>query len=374
MAGIYLHIPFCKRKCHYCNFFSLATQKYREEFEVALKMELKTRSIELAGQKIDSVYFGGGTPSLLSVKSLQSILILIQENYLLGHKAEITLEANPDDLSLAYLKELKSSMVNRLSVGIQSFDDSELQYVNRVHTAKEAQESVKNAQNLGFDNMSVDLIYGIPNSSMASWEKNLKTVADLKVSHLSSYSLTQESKTAYDVLVKKGRMQAPSEKMAIKQYQFLQNYLPSMQLEQYEISNYAAQEKYALHNTNYWRGISYLGVGPSAHSYNGSFRRWNKAHLKDYISSSLEGNTVFDEEKLSLVDKWNEGIMTALRTKWGVSISELESFQNPLWLKDFYAQVAVFEKKELLFQQDQHIVLSEKGKLFADGIAAAFFV
>ncbi len=374
MAGIYIHIPFCKTKCHYCNFFSLATNKYRDDFNQALLIELIARKNELSAYSIDSIYFGGGTPSLLSVSDLQKILDLIQSHYQLSPTAEITLEANPDDLNKKYLQGLKSTLINRLSIGIQSFNNDELRFLNRVHSAQEAIDSVNIAQDVGFDNISLDLIYGIPNSSIFSWEKNLDLIKSFNTSHLSAYSLTQENKTTYDVLIKKGRLQAPDDTKAVQQYKLLQKMLGALKLEQYEISNYAMDQRYALHNTNYWRGIPYMGLGPSAHSYSGEKRRWNIAHLAKYIESTKQGKTIFEEEILSINDKWNEKIMTALRTQWGVDLKDLQRFNREKWKKDFLKKAKEFIDKELMLENDGNYILSNKGKLFADGIAGEFFV
>ena len=374
MAGIYIHIPFCKTKCHYCNFFSLATNKYRDDFNQALLIELLARKNELSAYSIDSIYFGGGTPSLLSVSDLQKILDIIQSHYQLSSTAEITLEANPDDLNKKYLQGLKSTLINRLSIGIQSFNNDELRFLNRVHSAQEAIDSVNIAQDIGFDNISLDLIYGIPNSSISSWEKNLDLIKSFNTSHLSAYSLTQENKTTYDVLIKKGRLQAPDDTKAVQQYKLLQKMLGALKLEQYEISNYAMDQKYALHNTNYWRGIPYMGLGPSAHSYSGEKRRWNIAHLAKYIESTKQGKTIFEEEVLSINDKWNEKIMTALRTQWGVDLKDLQRFNREIWEKDFLKKAKEFIDKELMLENAGNYTLSNKGKLFADGIAGEFFV
>jgi oxygen-independent coproporphyrinogen-3 oxidase len=372
MAGIYLHIPYCKKKCHYCNFFSLATTKYRDDFLQALLCEIVERKTYLT-EAVQSIYFGGGTPSLLSADELHQIFETIEQNFSISPTAEITLEANPDDLSLEYLKSIQKTKVNRLSIGIQSFFDEELQLVNRVHTGQEAIESVKRAREVGFEQMSLDLIYGIPNSTLKSWEANLKHIEQLSPTHLSAYSLTQEPQTAYDVLVKKGKLQPPSDDKAIQQYELLQNYLPQLNMEQYEISNYARDGQYALHNTHYWKGIPYLGLGPSAHSYNGTHRRWNKAHLKDYIDSADKGAVLYEEEALSLENKWNEWIMTGLRTKWGIDMQQKpHSFPQP-WTEVFLQKAQAFIHQELLFYSGTQYFLTEKGKLFADGIAADFF-
>jgi oxygen-independent coproporphyrinogen-3 oxidase len=374
MAGIYIHIPFCKRKCHYCNFFSLATTKYRDEFHQALLKEISLRKEYIGGEKVDSIYFGGGTPSLQSIDKLKEIIHNLEETFNIDQSAEITLEANPDDLNNGFLKGLRNTAINRLSIGIQSFNDDELQYVNRVHTAKEAIDSVKASQDTGFDNLSLDLIYGIPNSTLDSWETNLKIIGEMKAAHLSAYSLTQEPNTAYDILVKKGKLQAPQDEKAVAQYEMLQRFLPQLNMEQYEISNYAANEKYALHNTNYWRGVPYLGLGPSAHSFNGRSRQWNVSNLAKYLESIGEGAVKAEHEILSINDQWNELVMTGIRIKWGIDLDVLRSKFPQEWINGLLKEAQVFIKSGQLLKTDNSLVLSTKGKLFADGIAASFFV
>ena len=374
MAGIYLHIPFCKRKCHYCNFFSLATTKYRLEFVAALLKEIHERKDYLQAEIIDSIYFGGGTPSLLSMEQLTTILDALFNSFTIKNNAEITLEANPDDLNKSYLQQLKNTPVNRLSIGIQSFNNDELKYINRVHNGQEAINAVKDAQNTGFHNLSIDLIYGIPNSSLQSWEKNLEIASSLQAPHLSAYSLTQEPNTAYDILVKKGKLKAPEDEKAIHQYEILQSRLPELQMEQYEISNYATKEKYARHNTSYWQGVSYLGLGPSAHSFNGKTRRWNISNLSKYIQSSEEGEVLAEQESLSMVDKWNEWVMTGLRTKWGLVPEEKEQLFPKEWILLLEQKSQAFIQQGLLIKDKQSYVLSNRGKLFADGISAEFFI
>ncbi|NPD86666.1 radical SAM family heme chaperone HemW [Lentimicrobium sp. L6] len=374
MAGIYIHIPFCKKKCHYCNFFSLATTRYRPEFLESLLLEIEQRRNYLPSPKINSIYLGGGTPSLYSASDLNRIFEKLEEVFDINSSAEITLEANPDDLSAEYLKSLKSTCINRLSIGVQSFFDEELISVNRVHSGREAIESVKLAQDNGFNNLSLDLIYGIPASTIESWEENLNILQQLQPTHLSAYSLTQEPQTAYDVLVKKGKLQAPNDEKAIQQYEMLQNFLPQVSMEQYEISNYAKDGKYAQHNTSYWQGVPYIGLGPSAHSYNGTSRRWNKAHLSDYIKSSENEGVSFDEEQLSLSNQWNEWVMTGLRTKWGVNLDASPKEFPKEWYDLFQLKAQGIIQQEWLQEQYGVFKLTKKGKFFADGIAAEFFV
>jgi oxygen-independent coproporphyrinogen-3 oxidase len=373
MSGIYIHIPFCKKKCHYCNFFTLATKKYREEFTVALLKEISQRKSETR-HAISSIYFGGGTPSLLSRKELDNIFEQILKNHTLEDNIEITLEANPDDLKKSYLEELNKTVVNRLSIGIQSFSDKDLLSLNRMHTGQEAIESVVNAQNTGFNNLSLDLIYGIPSSDLNIWEDNLMKIKKLNVDHLSAYSLTQEPKTVYDHLIKKGKAKPPDEERAIVEYEMLNAFLPQLKMEQYEISNYARNKRYAIHNTNYWKGRSYLGYGPSAHSFDSSSRRWNVAQLKPYIDSVEKGAVKFEQEKLSLADKWNEWIMTGLRTKWGINLNTPPYSFPDIWLWELQKSIESMKSGDLVIFENAVLKLSEKGKLFADGLASSLFV
>lgn len=372
MAGIYIHYPYCKQKCHYCNFFSVATKKFKGQFTEALLKELALRKHELQSS-ITSIYFGGGTPSMLPVEEIRKITEHISILFQLQENAEITLEANPDDLNYSYLGQLKNTMINRLSIGIQSFNDNELKSINRVHDANAAYNSVKMAQDAGFDNLSIDLIYGIPNSTYQSWLHNLEMVHELRVAHLSAYTLTQESRTAYDILVKKGKLLPPDDEKALEQYAVLQNHLSILEMEQYEISNYSRRGMRANHNTNYWKGIPYLGLGPSAHSFDGNSRRWNKAALTDYIGI-LDGLPLeYEKEILTPENKWNERMMTGLRTQWGIDVENLARDFPENWVRDFEQLAHNFIEKGLMVQTQSVFCLSPKGKLFADGIASDFF-
>lgn len=373
MAGIYIHIPFCKKKCHYCNFFSLASTKYRDEFVDVLIKEICQRKSEVK-QPISSIYFGGGTPSLLKRKELDAIFNQLHKCYQISKDIEITFEANPDDLSENYLAELKNTEVNRLSIGIQSFNDDDLYSVNRIHSGQEAYHSVLRAKQAGFCHLSLDLIYGIPSSDLFIWEDNLRKIKELDTDHLSAYSLTQEPKTAYDILVKKGEAKAPDEERAIEQYEMLQDFLPELQMEQYEISNYARNQKYAVHNTNYWKGVPYIGFGPSAHSYNGTHRRWNIAQLKKYLDSAKTGFVAYEDEKLNLSNQWNEWVMTSLRTKWGIDFDQPPQKFPDEWKTQFNRIASQHIRQGLIVKDNSLFKLTSKGNLYADGVAADFFI
>ena len=373
MAGLYLHIPFCKQKCHYCNFYSLASVKFKPQLIEALLQEIELQKDYLQGENLDSIYFGGGTPSLLNEKELNSIFEKIYKTFSVGKKAEITFEANTDDLSKDYLQMLGKTAVNRLSIGVQSFNDKELFYLNRLHTGKEAKSALKRAQDTGFSSISLDLIYGIPIATIASWQENLRQFKALQIEHLSAYNLTREENTAYDILIKKGKYAPPTDVQGEEHFKFLLAFAKENNLEQYEISNFAFNQKYALHNTNYWRRKKYLGIGPSAHSFNLLSRSWNIAQLKPYMDSVNNGLLPSETEILSKSDEWNEIIMTGLRTKWGVEINYLKQHFDKIWLDNLNQQTQKYIESGQLLKSETHYKLSEKGLFFADGIAADFF-
>lgn len=373
MAGLYLHIPFCKRKCHYCNFYSLASVKFKPQLVEALLQEIDLQKDYLQGELLDSIYFGGGTPSLLNERELNSIFDKIHSTFSVEEKAEITFEANPDDLTKDYLQMLNKTAVNRLSIGVQSFNDKELVYLNRLHTAEEAKSALKRAQDAGFSSLSLDLIYGIPIATTASWKENLELFKALEIEHLSAYNLTREENTAYDILIKKGKYAPPDDVQGEEHFKLLLAFAKENNLEQYEISNFAFDQKYAIHNTNYWLRKKYLGIGPSAHSFNLHSRSWNSAQLKPYIEAISNGELPAETESLSKSDQWNEILMTGFRTKWGVEIDYLQQNFEAAWIDTLHQQTQKYISNGQLLQSGTHYKLSEKGMFFADGIAADFF-
>jgi len=373
MAGIYIHIPFCKRKCHYCNFYSLANQKNKEQFHKALLKEIALQKDYLQSERIETIYFGGGTPSLLSIKQIDEILNQIHKYYSIDTSAEIDLEANPDDLNLEKLHHYFQTGINRLSIGTQSFDNEILKKLNRVHTAQQAIDAVKMAQAQGFDNISIDLIYGIPGLSKELWESSIQQALDLKIPHISAYHLTVEPNTALDVLIKKNKYPKPIEEEGIYHSNMLINKLQKHGYEHYEISNFALPNQYSVHNTNYWRQKSYLGLGPSAHSFNLKSRQWNIASTSKYIQA-LEQNTLdFEMEMIDVVDQYNEFVMLGLRTQWGVNEKELELKFGSEKQEYFIKQIQKYISNEKVVYKDGIYCLSNKGKQFADGIAADLF-
>ena len=373
MAGLYIHIPFCRRKCHYCNFYSLASSRHFDHLIEALKDEIDLRKHEV-DEPLETIYFGGGTPSMLNDQQLEGIMDRIYKNFSLTEKAEITLEANPEDITREKLISLKKNHINRLSIGIQSFYDNELTYLNRIHSARKAIDSVRLSQDMGFENISIDLIYGLPNATIESWKNNLRQAFRLEVPHLSCYTLTVEPNTALAKFIEKGRMKNVSEALFEEQFEILIQKTAEMGYQQYEISNFCKDAYYAAHNTSYWFGKKYLGVGPSAHSYDGQKRQWNVAHIKNYINSVNNGKVLSESEAITPLTRYNEYIMTRLRTQWGVSISDVNERFGKKAASHFTAAISKYLKSGHLQSLDDTILLTKKGKFISDGIIAELFI
>jgi oxygen-independent coproporphyrinogen-3 oxidase len=374
MAGIYIHIPFCKRKCHYCNFYSLANQKNKEQFHKALLKEIALQKNYLHGEPIETIYFGGGTPSLLSISQIDEILNQIHQHYKVLSNAEIDLEANPDDLDKTILVDYKKSGINRLSIGTQAFDDYILQKLNRIHSAQQAIDAVHIAQSVGFENISIDLIYGIPGLTNQLWKQSIAQALSLNVPHLSAYHLTVEPNTALDVLIRKNKYPQPKEAEGIEHSLMLMQQMQANGYEHYEISNYALPGKYSVHNTNYWRQKSYLGLGPSAHSFDLNSRQWNVASTTKYIEALQQGKILFEKEEISNTDQYNEFVMLGLRTQWGIDIKELQSKFGQEKTQYFQKQIQKYLSQEKLVFENGIYRLSNQGKIFADGIAGDLFI
>ena len=374
MAGIYLHIPFCKQACTYCNFHFSTTLRGKDELLQALLKEITLQKDYLQGETIETIYFGGGTPSLLSADELKRVLDTLHETFPVAAK-EVTLEANPDDLSPAYLKSLNTTTINRLSIGIQSFREADLKYMNRAHTAQQSDYAIKAAQDAGFTNLSIDLIYGTPGLTDADWKHNLQQVQELSIPHFSSYALTVEEGTALHHAILKKKSAPVDNDQAAAQFEMLMDIAPTMGYEQYEISNLAIPGMYALHNTNYWRGIPYLGIGPSAHSFNAQSRRWNVANNALYTQNLLrEGKLLFEEETLTGEQRLNEYIMTSLRTMWGCDLSKIETEYGTEAATQIKQQAQQWIEGSKLTLQSNALLLTKAGKLLADGIAADLFL
>ncbi len=370
--GLYLHIPFCKQACHYCDFHFSTSFKKKSELVNALCKELMLRKNELSG-KVETIYFGGGTPSLLSSEELSHIFETIYSNYKISENPEITLEANPDDLTLARIQELANSRINRLSIGIQSFFEEDLKLMNRAHNASEALECIKKTKEF-FENISIDLIYGIPKMSNKRWKKNLEIALNLNVPHLSCYALTVEPKTALKKFIEKGIVPPVDEEAAKEHYEILLSETEKAGLENYEFSNFGKPGFHSRNNTAYWEGKPYLGIGPSAHSYDGKFRSWNVANNTKYIKSIEAGELPSEQEFLSKEDKYNEYIMTSLRTKKGVSLERIENEFGKEYSAYLSKQAETALKNELLILEDNKLKISKKGKFLSDGIAADLFL
>jgi oxygen-independent coproporphyrinogen III oxidase len=374
MAGIYIHIPFCRRKCHYCNFFSIASLKYKQHFLEALHEEIYLQRAYLAGKEIKSVYFGGGTPSLLDPAEISNVLSEIRKYHLLCDDPEITLEANPDDVSTVLLSEFKQTGINRLSIGIQSFYDDDLEYLNRIHSSEKAINSVREAKKAGFGNISIDLIYGIPTLTDEKWRKNLEIAFSMDVQHISAYSLTVEPRTALDVLIRKKKLPAPAEERIIDHFRLLMEVMRNNKFIHYEISNFCREGFYSKHNSMYWNGEHYLGLGPSAHSFNGSSRQWNFASVIEYIDQVKRKDRFFETEILTKDQKYNEYVMTSLRTIWGCDLNKIrDEFGEEFAVRS--SQFAVqFIESGMIVEKEGVYYLSDEGKLFADGIASDLFM
>ncbi len=373
MAGIYIHIPFCKSKCHYCNFYSLASSRYVKDFIPALIKEIELQRNYLEGEIIETIYFGGGTPSLLDYDSLMQVFDKLQQTFTISAQPEITIEANPDDLDAAKLKELKQMPVNRLSIGIQSFFDDDLKYLNRIHTASQAEAAVKRSQDNGFNNISIDLIYGIPTLTDANWKQNLAQSFSLIVPHISAYSLTVEPKTALDTLIRKGKSKPVNEEQSVNQFKILMNEMRQNDFVHYEISNFCKEGFISIHNSNYWKGKKYLGLGPSAHSFNLKTRQWNNSNIVEYIEGMETSAPTFEKENLSEQDKFNEYIMTSLRTIWGCNLNYIAERFGSDARKELEKSAETFIIREQMTLNNDVLYLTDRGKLFADCIAADLF-
>ncbi|MFT4755499.1 MAG: oxygen-independent coproporphyrinogen-3 oxidase [Vicingaceae bacterium] len=366
MAGIYIHIPFCKQACSYCDFHFSTKLNNKQKVLNGIEKELELRVAYIGEETVETIYLGGGTPSLLSDTEIQSLLTKINSLFDVSSDAEITLEANPDDLTLNKLKELKNTSINRLSIGVQSFFEKDLRFMNRAHNSSEALDCIKNAQKVEFSNISVDLIFGSQTTTKEMWQKNLDTFFDLGINHLSAYSLTIEEKTALAHQVAKGKVENVNDEQNYEQYLMLQKAIKQNGFEQYELSNYCKNGAYSKHNTSYWQSKKYLGVGPSAHSFNDTSRQWNVRNNLLYSKAIENGTAYFEKEELSEIDRYHEHLITSLRTMWGINLNSLNVSFSDLILSQFYLKVETLNKTivnlsaeyltvkpEYLFQSDE---------------------
>lgn len=371
MAGIYIHIPFCKQACHYCDFHFSTSMKKKDEMIDALIQEIHLRKNEIT-EPVETIYFGGGTPSVLSNKEIDQILESVFSLFDVVEHPEITLEANPDDLQIERIHQLAKSRINRLSIGVQSFYDEDLQMMNRAHNADEAWSSLVEATKY-FDNISIDLIYGIPNLSMNRWKANVQKALDLGIHHISTYALTVEPKTALAKLVKMGKIPNPNDGEAHEHFLALVEMIENAGFVHYELSNFGKPNYFSKNNSAYWLGKKYLGIGPSAHSFNGTHRSWNIANNALYIQAIQKKELPNEVEELTIQDRYNEYVMTGLRTIWGVSLNRIET-EFGINYKDYLVKEAsVFIAKQQLILEKDVLKTTIKGKFFCDGIASELF-
>jgi oxygen-independent coproporphyrinogen-3 oxidase len=373
LAGIYIHIPFCKQACYYCDFHFSVSLKNKDTLLKSLETELILRKDYLQNSPIETIYFGGGTPSLLTADEILRLFEVVSNNYNLNSEIEFTLEANPDDLSTQKVKELSKTPINRFSIGIQSFFENDLKFMNRAHTVSEADSSVKRVQDAGFENITIDLIYGIPKMNADKWKENLHKAFDLKVPHLSCYALTVEEKTALHHLIKTKKYPTVSDELAFEHYQILVKETAQHNFIQYELSNFGKDGYFSKHNMSYWMGKSYLGIGPSAHSFNGSSRSWNIANNPKYIKSLIQKELPITTEILTLTNQFNEYLMTGLRTVFGVSLSEIELRFGLNYKNHLLNQV----EKQLHLKQveikNNTIYITSEGRFLTDSILTDLF-
>lgn len=373
MSGIYIHIPFCKQACHYCDFHFSTSLKKKEEMVMALVKEIQMRKMELEKEQIETIYFGGGTPSILSLKEIQVLIDAVYENFNVTESPEITLEANPDDLDDDTIIQLANSPVNRLSIGIQSFFEEDLKLMNRAHNAMEAKRCLQTATQY-FDNISLDLIYGMPNMSNEKWLQNVQTALSFGVPHISSYALTVEPKTALKKLIEKKVVEAPKDEVAQEHFLVLIEELEKNGFIHYELSNFGKPDYFSKNNTAYWLGKKYIGIGPSAHSYNGKERSWNVANNALYLKAIQENNLPNEIEVLTKTDRYNEYIMTGLRTIWGVSLKRVELEFGERYLLYLLEQSKKYIHSEHLQIEADVLTTTKKGKFLSDGIASDLFL
>lgn len=372
---IYIHIPFCKQKCSYCNFHFSTSLNFKDEMLDAMKKEIFLRKDELQNKNIQSLYFGGGTPSVLSADEIKALIDEVLKYFSFNNDIEITLEANPDDLNNTFLKELSKSPINRLSIGTQSFFDDDLKLMNRAHNASEAEGSIKRAQDFGFENLSIDLIYGSPTSNLEIWKENLNKTIALEIPHISSYALTVEPKTALENWIAKGKVSNPKEEEQNREFYYMIDFLKDHGFDHYEVSNFARPGFHSRHNSAYWKYQEYLGIGPSAHSYNGTdIRSWNVANNQQYIKKLNSNILAKETEILSQQDQFNEMIMIGLRTIWGVDLESLkQKFSNSI-LDQFNKEIKNKLEEGILKIDNNYLKIPEKHWFMADGIASDLFI
>jgi oxygen-independent coproporphyrinogen-3 oxidase len=381
MSGIYIHIPYCKQACHYCDFHFSTSLKKKDEMVLALAKEIEMRKSEFKDDAVETIYFGGGTPSILNVSDLKLLIDTVYSNFSVIENPEITLEANPDDLTpiLSFrgtrnlFKEFKAIGVNRLSIGIQSFFEDDLKLMNRAHNSEEAKSCLEIATQY-FDNISIDLIYGMPNMSNEKWLHNIETALSFNIPHISSYALTVEPKTALHTFIQKGIIPQLDDEVAQEHFHLLLDKLEENGFIHYELSNFGKENYFSKNNSSYWLGKKYIGIGPSAHSYDGEKRGWNVSNNTLYLKSIQENKLPLETETLTKTDRYNEYVMTGLRTIWGISLDRIETEFGKTYLDYLNQQAAKYIEDHLLFVDDNVLRTTKSGKFLSDGIASDLFL
>ena len=372
MAGIYIHIPFCKQSCHYCNFHFSTSTKNKDEVLDAIENEIKQKG-QHTNEAISTIYFGGGTPSILDVNEINSIIKRIYKEFNVESEAEITIEANPDDLNKEKIINLSLTEINRLSIGVQSFIDKELKIMNRAHDSKKALNSIEISKKY-FNNISIDLMYGVPESTLESWTHNLDTVSQFDINHISSYALTLEPKTALESFVRKLIVDMPEEGLVYDQYNLINKKLEPLGFINYEVCSFAKENFFSKNNSAYWLRKKYIGIGPSAHSFDGKSRSWNISNNKKYIDQIKKGKSFYKKEKLSKVDQYNEYVMTGFRTIWGVSANFIENNFNSKFKNYFTDRIQKHIDQKNIIVKDDIYTTTNEGRFLADGISSDLFL
>ena len=372
MAGIYIHIPFCKQSCHYCNFHFSTSTKNKDEVLDAIENEIKQKG-QASNEAISTIYFGGGTPSILDVNEINSIINRIHKEFNVESEAEITIEANPDDLNKEKIINLSLTEINRLSIGVQSFIDKELRIMNRAHDSKKALNSIEISKKY-FNNISIDLMYGVPESTLESWTYNLDTVSQFDINHISSYALTLEPKTALESFVRKLVVEMPEEELVYDQYNLINKKLEPLGFINYEVCSFAKENFFSKNNSAYWLRKKYIGIGPSAHSFDGKSRSWNISNNKKYIDQIKKGKSFYKKEKLSKVDQYNEYVMTGFRTIWGVSANFIENNFNSKFKNYFTDRIQKHIDQKNIIVKDDIYTTTNEGRFLADGISSDLFL
>ncbi|MDO4755587.1 MAG: radical SAM family heme chaperone HemW [Parabacteroides sp.] len=368
MAGLYIHIPFCAKRCLYCDFFSNTEMKYKQSYIQAIIEEMKQRQTYIGDEPLETIYFGGGTPSQLAASDFEQIFEAIHTLFNTSPCQEITLEANPDDMTPAYIASLRSLPFNRISMGVQSFQEKDLRFLNRRHDSKQAKDAVALCQEQGITNISIDLIYGLPGQTLEEWEENLETAIQLNIPHISAYHLIYEEGTALYQLKEAGKITPVDEDLSVTLFSTLINRLTEAGYLHYEISNFARPGFFSQHNSSYWTGKRYLGIGPSAHSYNGNSRQWNIASLPLYIKGINTHEPEIEIEELDIHTRYNDFIITGLRTMWGIRLNDIQALFGEKKLTYLKQQASPYIQKGLLLLQDDTLTLSQEGIFISDGI------